>query len=120
MQEDLNIPERKHKQESIPAGEGSNLRETGWMLNYPGQVWKMSYKRFSADGQNTTRNYTTMRVVVTKKVWTAVSPQNKIYSQSFMRKSRSAVVPLKRGKSAVVDNIPAKLVQDGGETIIDV
>ena len=27
---------------------------------------------------------------------------------------------LKRGKSAVVDNIPAKLVQASGETIIDV
>ena len=77
-------------------------------------------KRFSADGQNTTQNYTTMRVVVTKTCWTAVSPQKKIYSQSFMRKLRSAVVSLKRGKSAVVDNIPAKLVQACGETIIDV
>ena len=38
---DLNLPEEKQKQESIPAGEGSNLREIGWMLNYPGQVWEM-------------------------------------------------------------------------------
>ena len=37
-----------------------------------------------------------------------------------MRKLRSAVVSLTRGNSALVDNIPAKLVQAGGETIIDV
>ena len=30
-------------QESISAGEGSNLRETGKVLNYPGQVLEMSY-----------------------------------------------------------------------------
>ena len=31
-----------------------------------------------------------------------------------------AVASLKRGKSAGVDNIPAELVQAGGETMIDV
>ena len=31
-----------------------------------------------------------------------------------------AVASLKKGKSAGVDNIPAKLVQAGGETMIDV
>ena len=31
-------------------------------------------KRFSADGQNTAQNYTTMGVVVTIQFWTAVSP----------------------------------------------
>ena len=107
MQGDLHLPEEKQKQESVPAGEGSNLRETGWNAQLSrrdlGNV-SLKNKRFSADGQNTTPNYTTMRVVVTKKFWTAVSPQKKIYSQSFMRKLRSAVVSLKRGKSAVVDN----------------
>ena len=68
----------------------------------------------------TTQNYTTIKVVVTMKFLTAVSPQKKIYNQSFMRKLRLAVVSLTRGKSAIVDNIPAKLVQAGGETIIDV
>ena len=29
VQGDLNLPEEKQKQESIPAGEGSNLGETG-------------------------------------------------------------------------------------------
>ena len=32
----------------------------------------------------------------------------------------SAVAALKKGKSARVDNIPAELVQAGGETMIDV
>ena len=31
-------------------------------------------KRFSADGQNTAQNYTTMRVVVAMQFWTAVCP----------------------------------------------
>ena len=34
--------------------------------------------------------------------------------QQFIRKLRSAVVPLKKGKSAGVDNIPTELVQAGG------
>ena len=39
---DRNLHEQKQQQESIPAGDGSYLRETGKILNYPGQVWKMS------------------------------------------------------------------------------
>ena len=35
--------EQKQQQESISAGEGSNLRETGYVLNYPRQVWEISY-----------------------------------------------------------------------------
>ena len=117
MQGDLNLPEEKQKQESIPAGEGSNRgqKRVDPQLSRTG-LGNALLKRFSADGQNTTQNYTTMRVVVTKTFWTAFSPQ-KIYNQSFMRKLRSAVVSLKRGKSAVVDTIPEKLVQAGGETI---
>ena len=33
----------KNNSKSISASEGSNLRETGKVLNYPGQVWEMSY-----------------------------------------------------------------------------
>ena len=36
------------------------------------------------------------------------------------RKIEIAVASLKKGKSAGVDNIPAELVQAGGETMIDV
>ena len=71
-------------------------------------------KRFSADGHNIALNYTTMRVVVTMQSWTAVSPQKKIYNQSFLRKLRL------QGKSIGVDYIPAEHVQAGGETMIDV
>ena len=58
--------------------------------------------------------------MVTVQLWTAVSPPQKIYNQSFVRKLRSAVASLKKGKSAEVVNIPAELVQAVGETIIDV
>ena len=71
-------------------------------------------KKFSADEQNTAHNYTTMGVVVTMQFWTAVSPQKKIENQSFVRKLRSAVASLKKGKSVGVDNIPTELVQAGG------
>ena len=46
-------------------------------------------QRFSADGQNTAQNYTNMRVFVTRQFCTAVSPQKKIYNQSFVRNLRS-------------------------------
>ena len=40
---ECNLPEQKQQQESISDGKGSNLRETGSVLNYPGQVREMSY-----------------------------------------------------------------------------
>ena len=41
--EEIETCQKKKQQESISAGEGCNLRETGKILNYPGQVWEMSY-----------------------------------------------------------------------------
>ena len=74
-------------------------------------------KRFSADGQNIAQNCTTMRVVETTLYWTAASPD----LQPILREEvEIAVASLKKGKSAGVDNIPAELVQAGGETMIDV
>ena len=52
-----------------------------------------------------------MRVVETTLYWTAASPREEV---------EIAVASLKKGKSAGVDNIPAELVQAGGETMIDV
>ena len=43
VQGNSNLPEQNQKQKSISAGAGPNLRETGKILNYPGQVWDMSY-----------------------------------------------------------------------------
>ena len=61
-----------------------------------------------------------MRVMVTVQFLGAVSTQKKVYIQSFAGEVESAVAALKKGKSARVDNIPAELVQAGGETMIDV
>ena len=50
--------------------------------------------------------------------WTAASPWKK---KPILREEiESAVASLKKGKSAGVDNIPAELVQAGGEPMIDV
>ena len=57
-----------------------------------------------------------MRVVETTLYWTAASPRKKICNQEV----EIAVASLEKGKSAGVDNIPAELVQAGGETMIDV
>ena len=46
--------------------------------------------------------------------WTVASPKMKICNRSSVRKLRL------QGKSYGVDNIPAELVQAGGETIIHV
>ena len=45
-------------------------------------------KRFSANGQNSAKNCTTMRVVETALYWTAASPRKKICNQSSVRKLR--------------------------------
>ena len=52
-----------------------------------------------------------MRVVETTLYWTAASLHEEV---------EIAVAPLKKGKSAGVDNIQAELVQAGAETMIDV
>ena len=71
-------------------------------------------KRFSADGQNIAQNCTTMRVVDCSQL-----PEEDL--QPILREEvEIAVASLKKGKSAGVDNIPAELVQAGGETMIDV
>ena len=92
------------------------------VLNYLGQVWEMllKIKRFSADGKNIAQNCTTMRVVETMQYWTAASPKKKICNGSSVRKLRLQKHPRKKEKSAGVDNIPAELVQVGGETMLDV
>ena len=61
-----------------------------------------------------------MRVVETMLYWTAASPRKKICDQILREEVEIAVALLKKGKSAGVDNIPAELVQAGGETMIDV
>ena len=56
---------------------------------------------------------------MTMQFWTAVSPK-KIYNYLILLEAvEIAVALLTKRKSAGVDNIPAELVQAGGETIID-
>ena len=57
-----------------------------------------------------------MGLMVTIQLWTAVSTQTKIYSQSFVE-VKIAEAALKKGQSA---GEPADLVQASGETMIDV
>ena len=85
----------------------------------------MKKKRFSADGQNIVQNCTSMRVVETTQDWTAAAspppPPPEQDLQPILREEvEIAVASLKKGRSAGVDNIPAELVQAGGETMIDV
>ena len=81
-----------------------------------GKCLILKKKRFSANVQNIAQNCTTMRVVETTLYWTAASPWKKILREEV----EIAVASLKKGKPAGVDNIPAELVQAGGETMIDV
>ena len=55
-------------------------------------------KRFSADGQNTAQNYTTMGFVVTMQFWTAVSPPEEDLKPIFRKEIEiSSSVTEKRG-----------------------
>ena len=78
-------------------------------------------KRFSADAQNIAQNCTTIRVVETREYLLHCSqPPEKNLQPSHHEEVEIAVASLKKGKSAGVDDIPAELVQGGGETMIDV
>ena len=61
-----------------------------------------------------------MRVVETTQYWTAASPPDEDLHPILREEVEIAVASLKKGKSAGVDNIPAELVQAGGEIMIDV
>ena len=57
---------------------------------------------------------------MTMLYWTAASPSEKHLLPIIREEVEIAVASLKKGKSAGVDNIPAELVQAGGETMTDV
>ena len=61
-----------------------------------------------------------MRVVETTLYWTAFSPPKEDLQPILREEVEIAVASLKKVKSAGVDNIPAELVQAGGETMINV
>ena len=110
------------KEASSSAGEGSNLSETGRILNYPGQVWEMSYWR-KKDSQQMDRIL--LRAVQPWDLWwqhsTGLHSAPDEDLQPILRvEVESAVASLKKRKSGGVHNIPAELFQAGGDTMIDV
>ena len=62
-----------------------------------------------------------MRVELWRQCCTGLQPAPEKDLQPILREEvEIAVASLKKGKSAGVDNLPAELVQAGGETMIDV
>ena len=61
-----------------------------------------------------------MRVMVTNTVLDCSKHQEKDLQPIVREEVDIAVAALKKGKFAGVDNIPAELVQAGGEPVIDV
>ena len=61
-----------------------------------------------------------MRVVETTQYWTSASPTEENQQPILRGESEIAVASLQKGKPAGVDNMPAELVQGGGESMTDV
>ena len=78
----------------------------------------MSYRR-TRDSQQMGR-YTTMRVMVTIQFLGRSQHLEEYLQPIFREEVETAVAALKKEKSAVVDNLPAELVQADVETMIDV
>ena len=74
--------------------------------------------RYWTDGQNTALNCTTTRPMEIHQYWTVPRQTQRMATPILRRKVGAAIQSLKKGKSAGVDNIPAKLVQAGGEDVI--
>ena len=89
------MPEQKRQQDSISAGEGSSRRE------YCSELYN-----YKSCGDNAV-------------LYCSQPPEEDL--QSILREEvEIAVASMKTGKSAGVDNIPAELVQAGGEPMVDV
>ena len=112
----LNKKKKKKQQESISAGEGPQRNRLGPQLSRTslGNVL-LKKKRFSADGQNIAQNCCGDNAILD----CSQSPEEDL-QPNLSEKVEIAVASLKKGKSAGVDNIPAELVQAGGETMINV
>ena len=101
-------------------------RKLSWIIGLENDLLKN--KRFSVDGHNIAQSCTTMRIVVTMQYLTAVRPgllsppppPEECLQPILREEVEIAEASLKKCKSTGVDNIPAELVQAGGETMIDV
>ena len=116
------MPEQNQQQENISAGKESNLRKTGRSSTIQGKSGKCLTEEkeiFSRWTEYCSElyNYDSCRDNAVLD-WSQLPAE---YQQPILREEVEIAVALqKKGKSAGVDNIPAELVQAGGETIIDV
>ena len=84
-------------------------------------IWRkcLTEERYWTDGQNTALSCTIKSPVEIHQYWTVPRQTQTMTTPSF-EEMEAAVQSLKKGKSAGVDNIPAELVQAGGEDVITV
>ena len=76
-------------------------------------------EKYWTDGQHTALRCTIARPTVIHQSWTVPRHTHTEDNHPIFRKEvEAAVRSLKKGKSAGVDNIPAELVQGGGEDVI--
>ena len=119
MRGDRNLPEQKQQQESISAGERSNLR-VGLQLcrtRLGNALLKKTILSTWTEYCSELYNYESCG---DNAELNCSQPPKEDLQPIFREEVESAVASLKKGKSAGVDNIPAELVQAGGETMIDV
>ena len=70
-------------------------------------------------GQSNAQAFTTTRLMGTQIVLDRPQIPDEVQHHILLEEVEAAIKALKKGKSAGVDNIPAELVQSGGEAMID-
>ena len=116
------MPEQKQEQESISAGEGSNLivqRRSSTIQDKSGKCLIEEKEILSRWREYCSELYN-YESCGDNAVLDCSKPPEEDLQPILREEVEIAVASLKRGKSAGVDNIPAELVQAGGETMIDV
>ena len=123
MREDRNLPEQKQQQESILAGEYSNFREKGSSTTNQERPGKCLTEQeiLTRWTEYCSKLYISETYDDNAVLYCNQPPPPEEDQQPILREEvEIAVAALKKGKSAGADNIPAELVQAGGETMIDV
>ena len=111
------MPEQKQQQESISAGEGSKLRETGRSTIQDKSVKCLLKNEILSRWTEYCSELYNYESCGDNAVLDCSQPPEEDLQPILREEVEIAVASLKKGKSAV-DNIPAELVQSGGETMI--
>ena len=118
---DWNLSEQKQQQDSISADEGSNLRNSvGPHLSRANLGNVLLKKKILSRWTKYCSELYNYESCGDNAVLDCSQPLEEDLQPILREKVEIAVASLKKGKSAGVDNIPAELVQAGGETMIDV